>query len=175
MRQLRHDEVFHRGLDRVDRSGHGEDEGVAAPIATCIAGDESGDGAAEHRRRADLCVTEHAEEFAEAVQRMREAARDDLDGRVAPRDARAAGREDDLNARVADPFVEAARDLRWFIAADGVGDDGVPALREHAADERPALVGRLGASVGDGEDGAGDGLSVRGGAVLLRRSGGHGA
>ena len=79
MPDLRHDELFHRQLHRRHGARHRENDD---PVA------HSADRAAEHRRRADLVVAQHAKQFAVAGHRFRQEAAHGFERLIAGGDAR---------------------------------------------------------------------------------------
>lgn len=131
MTQFRDDEFFHGQLDSVLRSGHGEQEGIAA---------QSSHRTAEHCGRADLLVTEHAEEFAKAGQGFVDKAFDHFDGGVTPGDACATGGEDHLYVIIFDPCVEHAADGGHFITDQGTVDNVMACRFKQARHQVPAGV-----------------------------------
>ena len=74
-------------------------------------------GARQHRGRTDLLEAQHAEQLAEAVELLLEERRDGLVGRIASRDAGAAGRDDRATrGRVAAASRTMSRDVGRLVA-----------------------------------------------------------
>ena len=91
MRRLGEDQLLHRQRHRLGRAGEEEDRPGAG---------QAGGGAAEHRRRSHLLVGEHPEELAEPLDRLVEERPHRVQGDVARREARAAGRHHHVHLRV---------------------------------------------------------------------------
>ena len=102
----------------------------------------AGARAAQHRGRPDLLIAQHAEELAEPVEPFLEQIADDLVGRVARRDAGAAGRDDDLRGRLRRAAACMRRANRVGIVAHDRAPGDVVAVRlEQLRDGEAARVG----------------------------------
>ena len=140
MTQFRHDEPRHREPDGVFRSRQDEDR--RAPR-------DAGSGTTEHRRRADLGVAKHPEQFAEAVETLLKQPVDCFKCAVARRDARATRGDDRLHTRIGQAMFHRRRHLVRFVPDDPPLRHDVPGVFEERPDRVATRVGVGGACVAD--------------------------
>ena len=120
--------------------------------------DEACAGAAQHRRRADLLVTEHAKQLAESVEPLLQQRADRFVRAVAGRDAGSAGRDDHLDAAVGEVPLDRAVHLLRIVPDERAAGDDVTRGGQQVGNRAAAGVVLQRPRVADGDDEAPDGI-----------------
>ena len=123
--------------------------------------DEACAGAAEHRSRADLLVTEHAKQLAESVEPFLQQRVDRFVGAVAGRDAGSAGRDDHLDAAVREVPLDRGVYLRRVVPDERAAGEDVTRGGQQVGNRAAAGVVLQRPGVADGDDEALDGIVER--------------
>src|SRR4030095_8495580 len=110
-----------------------------------------------HRRRANLLVAEHAEQFAEAGEQLLEQAIDRFKRAVARGNSRTPGRDNHSSAFIHQADVHGSDDRRGIIANDRMTGDAVPPALEKLADRLSAGIVGFGSGIADRQDETGYG------------------
>src|SRR5206468_11927245 len=136
-------ELLEREAAGVGRAGHRDDD--AARVHAELSARHHGSGP-------DLLEGEHPEQLAESGQALVEHRLDRFVGRVARRDARAAGHEYGAHLVVRACLADYALDVLRLVADDRRSDDLMPGVHQELADELAARI-RLGSlRIGHGQD-----------------------
>jgi hypothetical protein len=104
-------------------------------------------GAGHHRRRADVLITQHAEEFAEATDFFLEESLNRLEGGIARRDAGSAVEEDGVHIGLIEQDADRVGDEERLVLENLIGHDRVIVRGQEVFDLLAAGVGLFRASV----------------------------
>ena len=144
MGQLGQNDLPHRQLDGRPRARHHQDRRGA---------DQAADRPAQNASRADLRVTEHAEELAIARQRLGQKRRDGFIGPVARADARTPGDQDRIQVRALAERSKQRVHHVGLIPDDAALQHAVPGVLRQRDDQRPGCIRRLRSRIRNRHDG----------------------